>query len=90
MWFELAGVWRGFKTIKMYKDKQWPSGLWNWYTKPLTQIPQFLNLLILESFIKAQYVLIMVNLLKWFSASVQTGPGAHPATCTVGTGSFRG
>ena len=23
-----------------------------------------------------------------FSAPVQTGPGAHPASCTVGTGSF--
>ena len=25
-----------------------------------------------------------------FSASVQTGPGAHPASCTMGTGSFSG
>jgi hypothetical protein len=25
-----------------------------------------------------------------FSAPIQTGPGAHPASCTVGTGSFRG
>jgi hypothetical protein len=25
-----------------------------------------------------------------FSAPVQTGPGAHPAPCTMGTGSFRG
>ena len=25
-----------------------------------------------------------------FSAPVQTGPGAHPASCTVGTGSFLG
>jgi hypothetical protein len=25
-----------------------------------------------------------------FSASVQTGPGAHPASCTMGTGSFEG
>jgi hypothetical protein len=25
-----------------------------------------------------------------FSAPVQTGPGAHPASCTMGTGSFRG
>ena len=25
-----------------------------------------------------------------FSAPVQTGPGAHPASCTVGTGSFIG
>ena len=25
-----------------------------------------------------------------FSAPVQTGPGAHTATCTVGTGSFPG
>ena len=25
-----------------------------------------------------------------FSAPVQTGPGAHPATCTTGTGSFPG
>ena len=25
-----------------------------------------------------------------FSAPVQTGPGAHPASCTVGTGSFSG
>ena len=25
-----------------------------------------------------------------FSAPVQTGPGAHPASCTVGTGSFQG
>jgi hypothetical protein len=25
-----------------------------------------------------------------FSATVQTGPGAHPATCTMGTGSFLG
>jgi len=24
-----------------------------------------------------------------FSTSVQTGPGAHPASCTVGTGSFQ-
>jgi len=23
-----------------------------------------------------------------FSASVQTGPGTHPAACTMGTGSF--
>jgi hypothetical protein len=23
-----------------------------------------------------------------FSTSVQTGPGAHPASCTTGTGSF--
>ena len=27
---------------------------------------------------------------KRFSAPVQTGPGAHPASCTVGTGSFSG
>jgi len=26
----------------------------------------------------------------WFSAPVQTGPGAHPASCTMGTGSFEG
>ena len=25
-----------------------------------------------------------------FSAPVQTGPEAHPASCTVGTGSFQG
>jgi hypothetical protein len=25
-----------------------------------------------------------------FSAPFQTGPGAHPASCTMGTGSFRG
>ena len=25
-----------------------------------------------------------------FSAPVQTGPGAHPASCTVDTGSFLG
>jgi hypothetical protein len=25
-----------------------------------------------------------------FSASVQTGPVAHPASCTMGTGSFLG
>jgi hypothetical protein len=25
-----------------------------------------------------------------FSASVQTGPGTHPASCTMGTGSFPG
>jgi len=25
-----------------------------------------------------------------FSAPVQTGPGAHPASCTMGTGSFPG
>ena len=25
-----------------------------------------------------------------FSAPVQTGPGAHPAFCTIGTGSFPG
>jgi len=25
-----------------------------------------------------------------FSPSVQTGPGAHPATCTMGTGFFPG
>jgi len=25
-----------------------------------------------------------------FSTSVQTGPGAHPASCTMGTGSFPG
>jgi hypothetical protein len=25
-----------------------------------------------------------------FSAPVQTGPGAHPASCTMGTGLFRG
>ena len=25
-----------------------------------------------------------------FSAPVQTGPGAHPVSCTMGTGSFRG
>jgi len=25
-----------------------------------------------------------------FSASVQTGPGAHPASCTMGTGVFPG
>jgi len=25
-----------------------------------------------------------------FSAAVQTGPGAHPASCTVGTGSLPG
>jgi hypothetical protein len=31
--------------------------------------------------------------LRWgarFSAPVQTGPGAHPASCTMGTGSFPG
>jgi hypothetical protein len=25
-----------------------------------------------------------------FFAQVQTGPGAHPASCTMGTGSFQG
>ena len=25
-----------------------------------------------------------------FSTPVQTGPGAHPASCTIGTGSFPG
>jgi len=25
-----------------------------------------------------------------FSAPVQTGPGVHPASCTMGTGSFPG
>jgi len=25
-----------------------------------------------------------------FSVPVQTGPGAHPASCTMGTGSFPG
>jgi hypothetical protein len=25
-----------------------------------------------------------------FSATLQTGPGAHPASCTMGTGSFPG
>jgi len=25
-----------------------------------------------------------------FSALVQTGPGVHPASCTMGTGSFPG
>jgi hypothetical protein len=25
-----------------------------------------------------------------FSAHIQTGPGAHPASCTMGTGSFPG
>jgi len=25
-----------------------------------------------------------------FSAPIQTGPGAHPASCTMGTGSFTG
>jgi hypothetical protein len=25
-----------------------------------------------------------------FFAHIQTGPGAHPASCTVGTGSFMG
>jgi hypothetical protein len=25
-----------------------------------------------------------------FSATVQTDPGAHPASCTMGTGSFSG
>jgi hypothetical protein len=25
-----------------------------------------------------------------FSAPVQTGPGAHPVSCTIGTGSFSG
>jgi len=25
-----------------------------------------------------------------FSAPAQTGPGAHPASCTMGTGSFPG
>jgi hypothetical protein len=25
-----------------------------------------------------------------FSAPVQTGPGAHPASCTIGTGYFPG
>ena len=31
-----------------------------------------------------------VRILVWakFSAPVQTGPGAHPASCTVGTGPF--
>ena len=27
---------------------------------------------------------------KRFSAPVKTGPGTHPATCTMGTGSFPG
>jgi hypothetical protein len=27
---------------------------------------------------------------KKFTAPVQTGPGAHPASCTIGTGSFPG
>jgi hypothetical protein len=32
------------------------------------------------------YVIIPVGAR--FSALVQTGPGAHPASCTMGTGSF--
>jgi hypothetical protein len=31
-----------------------------------------------------------VPLWERFSATVQTGPGAHSASCTMGTGSFRG
>jgi len=27
---------------------------------------------------------------KRFSAPVQSGPGVHPASCTMGTGSFAG
>ena len=30
------------------------------------------------------------RLVARFSASVQTGPGAHPASCIMGTGSFPG
>jgi len=31
-----------------------------------------------------------IPVLARFSAPVQTGPGAHPASCTMGTGSFPG
>jgi hypothetical protein len=40
------------------------------------------------------YVLDGPGIESWwvarFSAPVQTGPGAHPASCTMGTGSFPG
>jgi len=32
----------------------------------------------------------LYNRRKRFSAPVQTGPEAHPASCTLGTGSFPG
>jgi hypothetical protein len=34
--------------------------------------------------------LLSITFVTRFSAHVQTGPGAHPASYTVGTGSFPG
>ena len=34
--------------------------------------------------------LSVLYIIRFFSAPVQTGPGAHPASCTMGTGSFPG
>jgi len=36
------------------------------------------------------YLYIIQFLKSSFSAPVQTGPGAHPAPCTMGAGSFPG
>ena len=40
--------------------------------------------------IRTRYVLGGPGMGARFSAPVQTGPGAHPASCTMGTGSFPG
>ena len=40
--------------------------------------------------IATRYGLDRIPLCVQFSVAVQTGPGAHPASCTMGTGSFPG
>jgi hypothetical protein len=40
--------------------------------------------------ITSYFFKVYLNIVPPFSAPVQTGPGAHPASCTMGTGYFPG
>jgi hypothetical protein len=48
------------------------------------------NIYINSEFLRARRSGDQIPMGARFSAPVQTGPGAHPASCTMGTGSFIG
>jgi len=43
----------------------------------------------MQQFIKI-FISYLISVVARFSAPIQTGPGAHPASCTMGTRSFPG
>jgi hypothetical protein len=57
---------------------------------PLYLFVQFNTILTLHRVRKNYRSILQNHIFTNFFAHVQTGPGAHPASCTKGTGSFQG